>query len=376
MNYFDNISPLELGLLIVFALSFLIQVFYFLYFFVRIALYKNTTSVTQTNPTSVVICARNEESNLRELIPLLMDQDHPEFEVVVVDDSSWDGTDETLQAFSVTYPNLRIISLDEDKQNMSGKKFALTLGIKGAKYDTVLLSDADCRPFDRTWIRQMSQKLIDKKEIVLGFSPYKKESGFLNKLIRFDAFQIGINYMSFALASVPYMGVGRNLCYSKKVFFDNSGFKNHFHIQSGDDDLFINEVSNEQNTTIALNVESQSESIPKTSFKDWWKQKTRHFTTSHEYKGKHKLLLSLFPISFYTLLISGITLISLHTFLLLVSVIIVLRYILQIAIFRGSSMRMGQGDLVFLAPLYEIVLMTVIPLMFISNLNNKPSQWK
>ncbi|MEY3399319.1 MAG: hypothetical protein RL220_1913, partial [Bacteroidota bacterium] len=131
----------------VFVTTWLIQLIYILHFFGKISGRKAIeNSGGKELPVSVIICARNEEKNLREHIPVLMEQDYPEFEVIVVNDSSWDDTDAILNAFHVHYPNLRIVTLDEEKQNLQGKKFALTLGIKAAKYDTILLTDADCVP--------------------------------------------------------------------------------------------------------------------------------------------------------------------------------------------------------------------------------------
>jgi len=177
----------------VFAGCILVQWLYFLFFFLRVSRHKSTNDLPD-RPVSVVICAKNEEKNLRELIPQLMEQKHPEFQIVVVNDASWDTTKETLDALQVSFPALHVTHLDEDKQRMSGKKFALTLGIKAAKHETVLLTDADCRPSSRSWISEMTRVMDDQRRISIGFGGYTKLPGLLNKIIRFDTFQIAMYY--------------------------------------------------------------------------------------------------------------------------------------------------------------------------------------
>ncbi|MEO0404834.1 MAG: glycosyltransferase, partial [Bacteroidota bacterium] len=193
-NFYAELSTLDWVLLGVLVTTFLLQVIYMLVFHVRISLYKEKGLDGHQPPISIIICAKNEEKNLRELIPLLMEQDYPSFQVVVVNDNSWDGSFDTLRALEVSYPNLYCIHLDEEKQLMQGKKFALTLGIKGAKHEHLLLTDADCRPNGLHWLREMGKKWNNEKTIVLGFSPYDKTKGLLNKLIRYDALQAGMNY--------------------------------------------------------------------------------------------------------------------------------------------------------------------------------------
>lgn len=358
-----------------FAACVLVQLIYFLFFFLRIARHKDVADQT-TSPVSVVVCAKNEEKNLRELIPILMDQQHSDFQVVVVNDASWDSTKETLDALQVSYPSLHVTHLDEEKQRMGGKKFALTLGLKAAKHDTVLLTDADCRPSSRNWLREMTKGINGGVQIALGFGGYQKMAGLLNKVIRFDTFQIGMLYLSFAKAGIPYMGVGRNLAYSKGLFFEHGGFRRHYHIASGDDDLFISEVARKKNTIININPDAHTLSEPKLTWKDWFTQKRRHLTTAPHYRGFHKVLLSLFPVSWMLMILSFIFLLVVKKALMLVIAIFLTRYLIQIAIFRGSSKSLGNRDVVWLSPVLETTLMVLNLTIYLSNIFNKPKQWK
>lgn len=366
-----------LALLILFVVMWIIQMYYFLYFFVRIASAKTDKEpVDRDEPVSIIISARNEEKNLMAHIPAIMDQSHGEFEVVVVNDSSWDDTEAILKALHVRYPNMHIIHLDEEKQNMQGKKFALTLGIKAAKHDTILLTDADCAPVSNDWISRMVAALKHPTQLVLGFSGYAKHPGWLNKLIRFDTFLIGLQYLGYAKAGIPYMGVGRNMAYSRDLFFSVGGFKSHYSIASGDDDLFVNQVATKRNTAVIISPDAQTVSEPKRTWKDWLFQKKRHLTTSALYRPGHKNLLVLWPASFILMYIGFAGTMVLKNAMLVVGGMLLVRYVIQMIILHASSKKLGiQRDIVWLSPFLEIHLHAVNLFVYITNLVRKPQKW-
>jgi cellulose synthase/poly-beta-1,6-N-acetylglucosamine synthase-like glycosyltransferase len=355
--------------------AWLVQMFYMFNYFLKASRTQNP-GPTHIKPVSVIICARNEEKNLMENIPLIMEQDHPNFELVVVNDSSWDDTEAILKALSLRYPAIKVVNIDEEKQNMQGKKFALTLGIKAAKHETLLLTDADCVPVSPNWIREMTGVMVDKKQLAIGFSPYKKYPGWLNRIIRFDTLMIGCQYLGFAKAGKPYMGVGRNLAYTKDLFFKVGGFKNHYSIASGDDDLFVNQVANVQNTLVVNTPDAHTISEPKTTWKDWFVQKRRHFTTTPFYKSSHKTMLMLWPVSFLLMFVGFAGAMVFQTWMLLVSGLLLLRYIVQIAILHRVSARLAQSkDVVWLALPLEIHLHILNLGLYFTNLMRKPQKW-
>jgi glycosyltransferase involved in cell wall biosynthesis len=282
--------------LYVFCAMIAIQVFYYLYFFSRLAFYEEPVrETTHEHPVSVIVCARDEAFNLTRNLPGILVQDYKTtHEVVIVNDNSTDEGRYVIEEFQKSFKNINHIQLTQEAKMISGKKFPLSIGIKSAKYGIVLLTDADCVPASEFWIKKMQDAYDDNTEIVLGYGAYHKRPGILNKLIRFETFHTAIQYLSYALAGKPYMGVGRNLSYKKDVFLRNKGFSSINHIPSGDDDLFINRVANKHNTAVVIDEQSHTLSEPKKKWSEWMTQKYRHYTTSKYYKPAHKFLLGLY----------------------------------------------------------------------------------
>ncbi len=310
MNVSLLLQHWPLILFCVFGTLCFIQVFYFLFFFSRLAFHKpGPPRSSQTHPVSVVVCARDEAANLARYLPGVLVQDYPTtHEVVVVNDNSFDDSKYVLEALQKTYKQLQIVELTQEAKMIQGKKFPLGIGIKSAKHEIVLLTDADCVPASEHWINSMQSAYNDQTEIVLGYGAFHKKSGLLNKLIRWETFHAAMQYLSYALAGVPYMGVGRNLSYKKTLFYRHKGFSAHSKIPGGDDDLFINTAANKRNTSINIDPNSFTLSDPASSWKQWTTQKKRHYTTGKYYKGFHKFLLGLYALSqflFYPFLIAS-----------------------------------------------------------------------
>jgi cellulose synthase/poly-beta-1,6-N-acetylglucosamine synthase-like glycosyltransferase len=301
---FMELSWILLG---VFSLVTLIQLIYYVVFFRRLAFYKEPSyEHSREQAVSVVICARDEADNLERNLPGVLVQDYQTtHEVVLVDDNSQDDTRYLLEGLHRQFRQLHIVELKQEAILIPGKKFPLSMGIKSARHEIVLLTDADCIPASDQWIRKMQEPFRDGVEIVLGYGAYHKRSGFFNKLIRFETFHSALQYLSYALAGIPYMGVGRNLAYRRELFFRHKGFSSHNHIPGGDDDLFINMAANSQNTRVVVHPDAHTLSKPQRNFATWYRQKNRHYSTSKHYKGKHKFLLGLYSLTqfvFYPLL--------------------------------------------------------------------------
>lgn len=323
-----------------------IQLFYYLYFFQRLAFFKAPDRTTNMeHPVSVVICARDEAHNLVKTLPgVLVQQYRTTHEVVLVNDNSTDDTKYLVDEFKKMFKNINYIELTQEAKMISGKKFPLSMGIKSAKHEILLLTDADCVPASEHWIQRMQECYTEQTEIVLGYGAYHKKPGILNKLIRFETFHTAIQYLSYALAGIPYMGVGRNLSYKKDVFLRNKGFSSINQIPSGDDDLFINQVARKDNTTICIDEEAHTLSEPKTRWSDWMTQKYRHYTTSNYYKSSHKFLLALYSFSlFWIYPLLAVSIIFYNWWIALA--VFGVRFLVQAVVLYKSMKKLNEKDL-------------------------------
>ena len=362
--------------LLIFLLLFIVQLFFYGFFFLKFTRYQEASSSAQTEGVSVVICARNECHQLKENLPQILNQEYPDFEVVVVNHASEDDTAFFLSKMAEQYPQLKIVEIRENLNFFDGKKFPLSIGIKSATHDLVLLTDADCRPVSPHWITLMAGGFSKEKEIVLGYGAYMSSNSLLNRLIRFDTIHIALQYFSFTLAGIPYMGVGRNMAYRKSLFYEEKGFTSHYNIHSGDDDLFINRAATRKNTRIVANPESFTLSQPKKSFKEWWTQKKQHLSTSRYYRWRHKFLLRLYIFStvlFYALFA---LLLALNYTIFPVLALFILRLAIQLFIFRKTLARLNEKGIWLLVPLFEIILILINTALTISAFMSKETKWK
>ena len=360
-------------LLIVAIISINILLGFYFFFFWRLSTHK-TKDASFSNPISIIICAKNEEENLRNNLPKILAQKYFNFEVIVVNDQSIDGTSFLLEELERSYSNLVVVTIDNHVNQKIGKKFALTLGIKTAKYEHLLLTDADCVPNSENWIKKMARNFT-YSDIVLGYGEYKREGGLLNKFIRFDTFNVAQQYFSFALVGQTYMGVGRNLAYKKSLFFDNKGFASHIHIPSGDDDLFIQEIAPKSAVTIEMSEDTHTTSEVMQSWKEWTYQKRRHISTAPLYKTKFKVLLTLYPYAQLLFWLSIILLFLIKSPSLLVLSLVGLKLLSSYLVNYTPMKKLNALDLYWIHPLYEIFYLLIQGIFVLLNLFNKPKKW-
>ena len=369
-------DDLSIILLIIFMLTLMIQLYYVFSVFLKLAFFKKASILnTETIPISVIICARNESDQLFLNLPNILEQNYGEFEVIVVNHQSIDNSKEILEAFSKQYTNLKIIEIQNNKHLRAGKKLPLTIGIKAAKYEHLLFTDADCMPSSSMWIHHMSSK-FNSKNIILGYGPLYTHPGFLNKLIRFDTAWIGINYLSMALHKRPYMGVGRNMAYTQDTFFTTNGFKSHYSIASGDDDLFIQEATkNKENYTVQIEPESYMFSPAKRTLQAWIKQKSRHFSTTPKYKFIKKLLLAIYPISLILAWISFVSLILQEVYTVYIVSAMLLLYVIKWCIQGKCLLQLQEKKFALFFPFWDMFYALFIPLLYTVAKNKKNATW-
>ena len=381
-----NFSELSFFILTIFVLAWVIQMAYHWILFRRLAFYKKRSKSCTYEPVSVIVCARDAYEYLLDLIPVLTKQDYPEYEIVLVNDCSQDQTEEYLKDLARNNPKINLVNLTQNLNFFQGKKFPLSMGIKSARYDLLLLTDADCVPNSDQWIKEMVNAYDKDTEIVVAYGPYSERKGLLNKLIRFDTLYIAMQYLSLALAKKPYMGVGRNLSYRKSTFLKNKGFISHYNIPSGDDDLFISQVANKKNTDVYIDPVNRVESEPKRSWTTWIRQKKRHYSTGVKYKPQTNRILGFLlgsRLAYYPTLIAlffmpqafNIALGEIYYFVI-IGAFALTHYITQFIIYYKSAKQLGEKHLgLIFVPFYDCFFMIFTTLLGFWSTIFKPKGW-
>ncbi len=373
----DLENYLNQSLLVLLSICIIAQLYYLFRYHIKLRRDNAVDKVDVLNvPVSVIISARNEAKNLPINLPFILEQNYPDFEVVVVNDCSVDGSEDVLKALQLQYSHLKIVTVTENDRFKTGKKFALTMGIKAAKNEYLLFTDADCKPASENWITCMMTNFSGDTEIVLGYAPYYKTKNFLNAFVRFETIKTAINYLSAALAGNPYMGIGRNLAYTKTLFFKNKGFASHMHVMAGDDDLFVNEHAHADNTVIEINPDAFVYSDAKTTLSALYKQKKRHMGVGKLYKNKHRRMLSFDAFSgflFYILLMLCL-ICNLQPWLALG--LFTLRLICQLIIYYKIFKKLDGKNLIWYLPFFDVVYYVYLNIFGLIGTFIKTTQWK
>ncbi len=388
MIFSNNI--LILIILGIFILTWLIQMGYYWGLFSRLAFfnkgkYEGDGEAT-LEPVSVIVCARDAYEYLIDLIPMLMSQDYPDYEIVIVNDCSTDETTEYLKELVRVHPEINVVTLTQHLNFFHGKKFPLSMGIKSASHDLLLLTDADCLPTDNQWIKNMVGAYRQGTEVVLGYGPYFERKGLLNKLIRFDTLYTAMQYLSMALAKMPYMGVGRNLSYRRELFYKNKGFTSHYNIPSGDDDIFISQVANKNNTRVLIDTKSRIESEPKHEFGNWVRQKRRHYSTANMYKPLTNRILGTLLSSRLLYYASLIALLCIphafditaggYYFYIIMAAFAATHYGSMFTVYYMSAKQLGEKKLgLAFAPVYDLFFVLFTTFLGVRNMISKPKGW-
>ena len=358
----------ELILLSAAGVLLIVQLIYYLGLYNRIHTHNLAVGKDEVHfgrelpPLSVVICARNESENLRRNLPAILKQDYPDFEVIVINDGSTDESEDLLSELEEEYPNLYHSFTPDSARYISRKKLALTLGIKASKYDWLVFTEADCTPVSDKWLRRIARNFTPSTDIVLGYSGYERGKGWLHKRVSFDSLFTSLRYLGFALAGNPFMGIGRNLAYRKELFFKVKGFSTHLNMQRGEDDLFINQIANENNTRVETSPDSVIRMQPVERYKDWKEEKVSYMATARFYKGSQRWLLGLETATrllFYVACLSGIVfgILSFHWLAAGLALLLwIVRYSAQAYVINKTANEMGDNrSYYFTLPVFDII---------------------
>ena len=374
IDFFFN--RLSFIVLLCFGITFIIQLIYHWCVFSKLAFYKKkgkTKSDDQLEPVSVVVCARDAYEYLQDLVPVLLTQDYPDYEIVIVNDCSEDETEEWLKDIERREPKIRPVQLRQHLNFFNGKKFPLSMGIKSAKNGLIVLTDVNCLPTNSQWLRSVVQSYGNNTEVVIGYSPYMNKKGVFNQIMRFDAVQYAMQYLSAALNKHPYMGIGTNLSYRKELFYRNKGFTSHYTTSVGDDDLFISQVAKDKNTEVLIDAENAILTTPPHKFGMWAHIKSSRYSTISQYDTKAKASSALFTWSHFLFYASFIALMLLKpAFALSIGAVyyipilvffFLLRYGSQMIIYHGATKRLGEKGLLPGLIVYDLFFAFLTPIL-------------
>ena len=380
MNFFYN--RLSFYILAIFILALVVQLCIHWIRFSRLAFFKRHPLLKQDDelePVSIVVCARDAYERLVELIPVLLSQDYPNFEVVVVNDCSDDETEEYLKDLERRESRIKPVQLRQHLNFFNGKKFPLSMGIKSASYDLMVLTDADCMPTDSQWLRSVASCYGEATEVVVGYCRYRRTGGLLNVLMRFDALQEGLMYLSATLAGKPYMGVGRNLSYRQRLFFENKGFTSHYTMAAGDDDVFVDQVATKRNARAHIDAEHTVECTATGSAATWLRERSQRYSTISMHKSGARAFAATHYWSqflFYACFIALFFLPPAFSFQTetpyavyyfpVLAGLFLLRYVTQLFIYRGASRRLGEHGLLPGLILWDFIFAFLTPMLRIS----------
>ncbi|WP_242927624.1 glycosyltransferase [Pontibacter vulgaris] len=362
-------------LLALLGICVLVQLYYTLFYFLPLTKYQDPETDVK-RPVSVIVAAHNELENLMQLLPALIDQEYPEFEVILVNDRSEDDTEFYTYELERQFPNFRVVTIKRTPEYLNPKKYALALGIRAAKYEHLLFTDADCMPCSNHWIDKMQSGYKNGTEVVLGYSPYAQIKGFLNDLIRFETLLTAIQYLSHANKGHAYMGVGRNLSYTKTCFFKNKGFASHIKTTGGDDDLFVRDAARNSKVSIVISKDSQTASIPKKTFREWVIQKRRHLSVGGQYKAADRRRIGAFVASNILFYILICVLLVLNSHLAILGAIAGFRYLAVFPVYVLAARRLGEKISLPLLLVLDLVYFFYYMILGVSVLMYKKFRWK
>ena len=357
-------------LIAVFGVIVFFQLLYYFALFSRFSFHKQKKIESAENlPVSIIMVAKNEAHHLIKTLPEFLNQDYPQFEVVVVNDNSDDETPQLIKDFQNRYTHLKLVDLESSVTNIKGKKFPLSIGIKEATYEHILLTDPNCLPVSKQWIKMMSRHFNNTTKIVLGFNSMRKKIGFLNTLIRFDKLHQAIQYFSYCLAKIPFMGVGQNLAYTKTIFFNNNGFAAQNHLLFGDDDLFINKVATRTNCAIEYSKESHTTSRAAATFHNWFIVKIFRRKICKYYRKADRFLLNFYhflvPASYIALAFALYVTCNHLIYLLIVAGILLVKLIAQYICFGFAAAKLNEKSLIPHILFFDMLFSVLNPVIYL-----------
>ena len=232
---------------------------------------------------SVIIYAHNDAENLRRSLPYILNQNYPDFEVIVVNDGMVADDSNVVAEFRREYANVYETFVPDDTRNVSRRKLALMVGIKAAKNEVILTTNANSHPTSDYWLMAMCRNFSPGTDVVIGQAVYnhRSDKGSGHRLRSFDSVCTRALYTVWAICCKPYRGTCDNLAYRRDTFFANKGFSKSMNLHYGDDDIFVSEIATGENTAVELSRESFISTTYEDPARALREQKYRYDFTSH-----------------------------------------------------------------------------------------------
>ncbi|PLX00051.1 MAG: hypothetical protein C0593_01805 [Marinilabiliales bacterium] len=369
-------DPVLFSLMALFALTVLVQLIYYWVFYSAVAFSGQSRVHENAEGVSVVICAKDEYHNLQRNLPHILEQQYPNFEVVVVNDKSNDESELLLESLARQYDHLQIVHVNSNLNFFKGKKFPQSVGIRSARYENILFTDANCRPASAYWIRRMMSVFTKETNVVLGYHALEKGQGLLNTLIRYDHLTNAVRYLSFAGRGIPFNGSIKNILFRKELFYKQNSFIGLYNMRAGDDEKFINKAVGRKGTKVQLHPESHIITFPKQRYRTWVNIKKRQKAGTHFFRFPHKLLLGLFVGSQYLFFGLFAALMITQYMVLIAGGLFLLREISHLIVFKNSMKRLKEQKLLLFSLIGEIYILLISPYLWLGGRTTKTGKWR
>ncbi|MBR6904753.1 MAG: glycosyltransferase [Bacteroidales bacterium] len=361
-----------MAILILFGVITLIQLVYYYVIYGRFAFHRKKSALGFRDiPVSVVIVVRDDAALAVQNLPLLLEQQYSSYEIVIVNDRSRD--EHSLQAireYKDRFPNIKLVDLSTAVSTSRGKKMAISMGVKCATYDHILLTSPDCKPASRLWLSKMAQNFQFQQRIVLGYNTFEKKKGIYSHFLHFDNLISAVQYFAHALMHSTYRGDLNNVAFVRPLFYKQNGFIAYNHLLYGEEDIFIHRASTPNNVAVEFDPDAVTLQQHSPSYGYWRLHKVSLFFTRKFNSLKNRILLSGYELTnllFYGILALAIV-ISMHQPLALyIAIGIAVLRIASLYVVMGiAAKKLHETQIIPQLLFYDLLFAILTPLLWLS----------
>ncbi len=249
-----NFTVAEFIGLCLFAAALLVQLFY-LILIAKFIFGKRKRTGSENQPSvSIIVTSRNYLSHLEDLIPALLEQDYPDFEVVVVDDCSSDGTEWYLKELKMRYANLKTTQIIQETDFPNA--LAITVGIRAASKEWLIFLTPLCRVSGSDWLKSYAQQFTPKKDAIVGYVNYSKAKGSSKRTFRYENFYSFLLFGTARALGLQMPISENNMAYRRETFLQMKGFAAVLDSPFSENELFLNKIAGRKNSAFQFNPSS------------------------------------------------------------------------------------------------------------------------